>query len=101
MEYEKFEKIILSLQVTHDRANLLYQNGVDITEVTDGLHNIIEDLLNVIFIEAGNDWILWFMYEKDFGKREDVKAWDEDGNEIVYDIKSLYDLLINEYYNKN
>lgn len=101
MEYEKFEKIILSLQATHDRANLLYRNGVDITEVTDGLHNIIEDLLNVIFIEAGNDWIWWFMYEKDFGKREDIKAWDEDGNEIVYDIKSLYDLLINEHYNKN
>jgi hypothetical protein len=69
--------------------------------VTGGLHTIIENLLGIIFNEDGKDWIEWFMYEKDFGKREDLKAWDEDKNEIAYDIKSLYDLLINEYHNKN
>ena len=56
---------------------------------------------NILVDEDGGDWIEWFMYEKDFGRREDMKAWDEDKNEIAYDIKSLYDLLINEYHNKN
>lgn len=101
MTYEIFEKIILDLQKTHDHANVLYAHGIDITEVTDGLHTIIENLLGIIFNEDGKDWIDWFMYEKDFGKREDMKAWDVDKNEIAYDIKSLYDLLINEYHNKN
>ena len=101
MTYEIFEKIMLNLQKTHDHANVLYSHGIDITEVTDNLHTIIEDLLTVIFGEEGGGWIDWFMYEKDFGKREDMKAWDEDENEIAYDIKSLYDLLINEYHNKN
>ena len=100
MEYEKFEKIILNLQKISDQADILYNNGIDITEVTDNLHIIINDLLGIIFTDDGKDWIDWFMYEKEFGKREDLKAWD--GNdEIAYDIKSLYDLLINEYYNKN
>lgn len=101
MTYEIFEKIILDLQKTHDHANILYSHGIDITEVTDGLHTIIENLLGIIFNEDGKDWIDWFMYEKDFGRKEDLKAWDEDKNEIAYDIKSLYDLLINEYHNKN
>lgn len=101
MTYEIFEKIMLDLQKTHDHANILYSHGIDITEVTDGLHTIIENLLGIIFNEDGKDWMDWFMYEKDFGRREDLKAWDEDKNEIAYDIKSLYDLLINEYHNKN
>lgn len=101
MTYEIFEKIMLDLQKTHDHANILYSHGIDITEVTDGLHTIIENLLGIIFNEDGKDWIDWFMYEKDFGRKEDLKAWDEDKNEIAYDIKSLYDLLINEYHNKN
>jgi hypothetical protein len=101
MEYKKFEKIILNLQKSYDQANILYENGVDITEATDALHIIISDLLGIIFTDDGKDWIDWFMYEKEFGKREDLKAWDVDKNEIAYDIKSLYELLINGYYNKN
>jgi hypothetical protein len=101
MKYEDFEKIILNLQKTHDLANVLYSYGIDVTEITDGLHTVIEDLLKVIFGKEGSGWIDWFIYEKDFGRREDMKAWDENENEIAYDIKSLYDLLINEYHNKN
>jgi hypothetical protein len=97
MTYENFERIILNLQKTHDHANILYSHGIDITQVTDGLHSIIENLLNVIFGDEGAGWIDWFMYEKEFGTREDLKAWDENKNEIAYDIKSLYDLLTNEY----
>jgi hypothetical protein len=97
MEYEQFEKIILNLQKTYDQSNLLYKHGIDITEVTDNLHIIISDLLGIIFTDYGKDWIDWFIYEKEFGKREDLKAWDENKNEIAYDIKSLYELLINEY----
>ena len=100
MEYEKFEKIILSLQKSSDKVNLLYRNGIDITEVLDPLHSIIEDLLGLIFNDNGQDWIEWFIYEKEFGRREDMKAWDEKQNEIVYDIKSLYQLLMDEYYTK-
>jgi hypothetical protein len=99
MEYEYFEKIILNLQKTYDQTNLLYKNGIDITEVTDNLHTIISDLLGIIFTDDGKDWIDWFIYEKEFGKREDLKAWDGD-NEIAYDIKSLYELLVNGYLNK-
>lgn len=100
MTYEKFEKIMLALNKSSQNTNLLYRHGVDITEITDHLQTIIEDLLGFIFTKEGKDWIEWFIYEKDFGEREDIKAWDSDKNEIAYDIKSLYELLINEYYNK-
>lgn len=100
MTYEKFEKIMLALNKSRQNTDLLYRHGVDITEITDHLQTIIEDLLGFIFTKEGKDWIEWFIYEKDFGEREDIKAWDSDKNEIAYDIKSLYELLINEYYNK-
>jgi len=100
MTYEKFEKIMLALNKSRQNTDLLYRYGVDITEITDHLQTIIEDLLGFIFTKEGKDWIEWFIYEKDFGEREDIKAWDADKNEIAYDIKSLYELLINEYYNK-
>lgn len=94
INYDEFEKIILNLQKTQDQANLLYKNGVDITKITDNLHTIIEDLLGVIFTNDGKDWIEWFIYEKEFGRDDDIKAWDEDNNEIAYDIKSLYEYII-------
>ena len=100
MTYEQFEDIMTKLQKSNDNTNLLYRHGVDITDITDHLHGIIENLLGLIFTKEGADWIEWFIYEKEFGKRADIKAWDADKNEIAYDLKSLYDLLINEYYNK-
>lgn len=53
MTYEQFEKIILALQKSNDNANLLYSHGVDLTDITDNLHSIIEKLLALIFTEEG------------------------------------------------
>lgn len=100
MTYEQFEDIMTKLQKSSDNTDVLYRHGVDVTDVTDHLHSIIGKLLCCVFTSEGYDWIEWFIYEKEFGKRADMKAWDADKNEIAYDLRSLYDLLINEYYNK-
>jgi hypothetical protein len=99
MTYEQFEKIVLNLKAADENISVLYTIGVDMIEISDHYHKIITDLFKVIFTEEGFDWLEWFMYEKDFGDNVDLKAWDENHNEIVYDIKSLYDLLMESHYN--
>jgi hypothetical protein len=100
MTYEQFENIMTKLQKSDENTDVLYRHGVDVTDIMDHLHSVIGRLLCCVFTDEGKDWIEWFMFEKEFGKRDDLKAWDANKNEIAYDIKSLYELLINEYYNK-
>jgi hypothetical protein len=33
------------------------------------------------------------MYEKDFGRREDIQMWDKDGNEVCRTVEELHQFL--------
>jgi hypothetical protein len=58
--------------------------------------------LEIDFNRRGNRLVGEFYYEKyDYSKdqpREDLKAWDEDGNEICQDLDSLYNYLTENKY---
>jgi len=92
MKYEDFEKVINSLKLISKRTSILYEQGVNIIEYEDIFHSTINTLLSSIFDEESMDWIDWFCYETDF-REKDLKATDEDGNEICRNIKELYELL--------
>jgi len=62
-------------------------------EFVDPLYKANEILMTKAFGEEAADWISWFMYEKDFGRREDLGAWDEDKNEICKTVDQLYDYI--------
>ena len=75
---------------------------IDLIEFSDPLYKAISILWKSILTEEGIDWLEWFYYEKyDYSKdqpREDLKAWDEDGNELCQDLDSLYNYLTENKY---
>jgi hypothetical protein len=100
MTREDFKKMIGLIEGHSYKSEMVYNYGIDSMEFTDQLHTVISMLMREAFGEIGYDWVSWFLYEKDFGKREDIKAYDENDNEIIRDIDELYDYITN-LKNKN
>ena len=93
MTYEVFESIINTMRVEQDRLTALQEHCVDLFDFALPYIEVITKLLESEFGVEGNDWISWFMYENDFGRKE-LGAWDELKNPICYDIQSLWNHLI-------
>ena len=77
-----------SMQI--DRA---YELNLDLIEFMDPLCQANDILIKEAFGEEAADWISWFMYERDFGVKDHIKAWDEDKNEICQTVDQLYDYV--------
>lgn len=91
MKYQLFEQIINKIEESNSRVNQIYTLGVDLTQVTDGLHTVISHLFGAYYGQVGLDWIDWWCYDKEFGKREDINAWDQDKNEICRNLFELWE----------
>lgn len=101
MTYEQFEKTIKTvIKQTEFETEL---NGIcdkygSISEIwlSPELFDVILELLEHIFHDEENQWIYYWMYEKDFGKAyKDGDVTDKEGNVIkLKTIRDLYDLLI-------
>jgi hypothetical protein len=100
MNKQEFIKMINHLQEESDRYSLLYKNGIDVLNLTEGFHSVITILGESLFSKEGWDWITWFCYETNFGKNN-LEAWDEHKNPICYDIDSLYEFLVQMKYIKS
>jgi hypothetical protein len=58
--------------------------------------NIVVELLENMF--NNTEIISWWLYEKDYGRKSELKMWDEFGKEIdLSTADKLYDYLINEW----
>jgi hypothetical protein len=95
MLFEKFEKIILTLDKESQTITELYNKNVDLIDFVGPYHAVIDLLFRELYNEDGCEWINWYCYERDFGRKY-RDANDEDNNPICYDIKSLW-----EYIEKN
>jgi hypothetical protein len=94
MTYETFEKIITSLQDGSSKYDTLHSLGIDLLAYDEPYQNTISILIAEVFGETGADWINWYLYEKfPPGSKEPLKAWDENNNEICYDVKSLWEVI--------
>ena len=92
MKKEKFLEIVSFLDSQDRRINQLYSLGIDLIEFSDPYHKVIEILLKEVYGDTGYDWWSWFFYENSGGKGN-LKAFDENGNKICYDLDSLYEYL--------
>jgi hypothetical protein len=92
MTYEKFLKVVLSLQKQDAQYSILYKNGVDLIEFTELYHIIIDALIEEIYGKEGLDWFGWFCYENKFGQGG-LEAFDENKNRICYSHESLWQFL--------
>lgn len=91
MKYETFEKLITELQSISGRYSKLYDLGVDLINYDEPNQKVISLLMEELFGKDGMGWIDWFVYERISHSGEILKAWDKDGNEICYNIESLWE----------
>ena len=92
MTYERFLKIILSLQKEDRVIKNLYENGVDLVNFVESYHTIINELIKEVYGAEGEEWFSWFCWENDFGQRG-LEAFDENNNRICYSHESLWEYL--------
>jgi hypothetical protein len=92
MKYENFLKIIQQIQEQDSVVNKLYDQKIDFLDFVDPYHRIISSLFIEIYGEGGWDWISWFCYETDYGKKE-MGAWDENDQPICRNLEELHEFL--------
>jgi len=101
--YAEFKKII-DLQIAHSkRLDKLHDLGIDFVALFSQTDDIIHLLWSQILTEHGEDWLSWYLYEKDgiSGKpKKDMTATDKD-QVICKDLKGTYNYLIKNNYFKN
>jgi len=95
MDYESFKKLIEGLEAVRERSHSIHKIGIDLMEYDDVYHDIITTLVRSIFDEQGKDWIDWYLYERVGFTNKVNLATDKDGNEICYDIPSLWEEVKN------
>ena len=89
MDLKTFTTLIEGIRTQINKTQDLYMHGVDLLSFNDDYYkNVVYPLMLESFGKEGVDWIDWYIYEKD--GREDMKAWDKEGNEICQNIESLY-----------
>ncbi len=93
MKRKQFNMLMHLLEKQSMVIDRAYELNIDLLEFMDPLYKANDILFKEAFGEEGADWISWFMYEKQFGIREDIKAWDEDKNEICRTVDQLYDYV--------
>ena len=93
MTYPQFERAILRLQHIQTKCQNIRETGIDIIDFTDNFYFVIDTLLESIFSEAQVDLINWYLLERD--PKRGLIAKDKEGNEISYDIPSLWKELDN------
>ena len=90
MKLEVFEKIVTLIKEQSERSFKLAEMGVDLINYEDSYSAAITLLLRAYYGAEGEDWISWYLYEKEGLSGEILQAWDKEGNEICYDIPSLW-----------
>lgn len=95
---EKLKEVHDFVDETNEKARKLHDAIISDFYNTMSLSISHESLVVEILEKMFNDkdTISWWLYEKDYGRDEELKMWDEQGNEIdVSTAEKLYDYLIN------
>ena len=79
---EEFFKILDEQKAQSERIDKLNDAGFSIwdSDFVEYGNLMFERVIKAYFTDEGVDWIFWWLYEKD-GDPE-MKAWDEDDDEI-------------------
>lgn len=100
MQLNEFQSLLEKFKSFSDKIAELHDMGFDFYE---GKYQLISDVDKIIdialsshYTEEGVDWINWFIYETNYGKRK-LEAWDENKNLICQDLESLHEYITNNH----
>lgn len=79
---EEFFELLKMHAAQSERLDKLSDAGLPVwdTDIVEYGNLMFEKVIKALFTQEGEDWIFWWLYEKD-GNPE-MKAWDEDHDEI-------------------
>ena len=89
MKLEKFKTILEKIQAHEDQIMKINQMGVDLFGLYDNLLSVVSLFWEEIYNEEGLDWINWFTYDNEMGKKN-LEAKNKKGNPICFDVVSLH-----------
>jgi hypothetical protein len=101
MEFEKFKSIILEYKKISDQFSELHDIGFDFFEgkyqITCNVSNLFDYLFTEIYGENGLNWINWFVYETEFGKKK--MNGSIENIKVTSTIESIHNVLEKKYKN--
>jgi hypothetical protein len=104
MDFKDFNKCIDLMITIHNNCRTAYSLGIDMIEHNEKFDSVLDILWDEILTPEGNEWLSWYLYEKDgiSGKpRKDLTAFDGK-KEICKNLKDLHTYLEkNLYFNIN
>lgn len=93
----EFIELLKEHDAQEERIDTLEEMGLSIFDspLIEYGTKLFEQMITSNFKEEGSDWIFWWLYEKDGDP--DMKAWDENHNEIP--LETMEDLwnLVEQY----
>jgi hypothetical protein len=89
MTQEVFIYILDKLRDQEKKLNDLYSLGLDLVNFTDDSAHVITTMLSVYFGKDGEEWISWYLYDRDPDGADDQATIDE--KPICYDDQSLWE----------
>ena len=112
MEYSIFLRLLLTYERIDASLSELADIGMDFYEgkykLSDLTYMLFISSFEQFYTKEGIEWIEWFLFEADSGKKDFNKnrkegephcwgATNKDGNPIAYSYESLWKLLEKEY----
>ena len=93
MTLQELTHLLNLMDADNKRKSEAYKIGIDLSEFEERAREVIDLLLKHVFNEEQYECLSWWMYEKYFGRRADLKMWDKDGKEICRTIEELHQFL--------
>lgn len=94
MNKELFKNILNKFIELEEFVDVLESARIDIIETPafEVSSYLFDRLIEAYFTEEGCNWIVWYMFEKRLDP-DNIKATDEEGNEICKDIDDLWEIV--------
>jgi len=93
MTIEELTHLLTLMDADNERTRAAYKLGIELSEFTQSANEVIDLLLKHVLDEEQYECLSWWMYEKDFGRREQLQMWDKDGKEICRTVEELHQFL--------
>lgn len=93
MTLPELQHLLNLMDADNKRTREAYKLGIDLTEFRESAQEVIDLLLKHVFNEHQYECLSWWMYEKDFGRREQLQMWDKDGEEVCRTVDELHQLF--------
>jgi hypothetical protein len=88
MLLEVFKHLLEKIESNNKTVDEFYQK-LDLTNITDDYNQVITILFKCYYGDEAEDWISWFLYERD--EEKGLLAW-QDGKEICRNVEELWEI---------